>query len=70
MTSKLTGNSLYSASLLNKHSHRNITYHDDSSVNTKINSRLFTNLDQINDGLYEVKSLKQQIRNDLPIQID
>jgi len=30
MTSKFTGNSLYSASLLNKHSHRNITYHDDS----------------------------------------
>ena len=69
MTSKLTGNSLYSASLLNKHSHRDTSYHDDTTVNDIINSPYFTHLDIIEEGLYEVKCLKKRIKNDLPIQI-
>ena len=69
MTSKLTGNSLYSASLLNKNSHRDITYHNDTTVNNVINSPHFTHLDVIEENLYEVKCRKKQIKNNLPIQI-
>ena len=69
MTSKLTGNSLYNASLLNKHSHRDTSYHDHTTVNDIINSPYFTHLDIIEEGLYEVKCLKKRIKNDLPIQI-
>jgi len=32
LTQKLIGNSLYSATLLNKDKHRNLTYHDDNNV--------------------------------------
>ena len=38
LTNKLTGNSLYSASLLNKEKHGNITYHSEDTVNKAINN--------------------------------
>ena len=69
LTNKLTGNSLYSASLLNKEKHRNITYHSNETVNDIINEPYFVHLDQILPDLYEVKSLKHTIKHDLPIQI-
>ena len=47
LTNKLTGNSLYSASLLNKEKHRNITYHSGETVNKAINNPPFIHLDQI-----------------------
>ena len=47
LTNKLTGNSLYSASLLNKEKHRNITYHSGETVNKAINNPCFIHLDQI-----------------------
>ena len=69
LTNKLTGNSLYSASLLNKKKHRNITYHSEETVNKAINDPRFIHLDEIKKDIYEVKSLKNKIVNDLPIQI-
>ena len=44
---KLTENSLYSASLLNKEKHRNITYHSEKPFNKSINNPRFINLDKI-----------------------
>ena len=69
MTSKLIGNSLYSASLLNKHAHHEVMYHDDSTINDVINSPYFNHLDVISENFYEVKCLKKHVLNDLPIQI-
>ena len=67
LTNKLTGNSLYSASLLNKEQHRNITYQSEETVNKVINNPCFIDLDKIKKNIYEVKSLKNKIINDLPI---
>ena len=47
LTNKLTGNSLYSASLLNKANHRNITYHSEKTVNLVIHDSHFIHLDEI-----------------------
>ena len=69
LTNKLTGNYLYSASLLNKEKHRNITYHSWDTDNKAINNPRFIHLDQIKKDIYKVKSLKNKIVNDLPIQI-
>ena len=69
LTNKLTGNFLYSASLLNKEKHRNITYHSKDTINKIINDPHFVHLDEIISYVYEVKSLKQSICHDLPIQI-
>ena len=54
MTSKLIGNSLYSATLLNKEKQRNIKYCDNSTVNKAINNPRFVNLDVVAPGVYEV----------------
>ena len=67
LTNKLTA--IYSASLLNKEKHRNITYHSEETVNKTINDPHFIHLDEIKIDIYEVKSLKSKILNDLPIQI-
>ena len=69
LTNKLTGNSLYSASLLNKAKRQNITYHSEKTVNRMINDSHFVHLDEIVSDLYEVKSLKHKILHDLPVQI-
>ena len=69
MTSKLCGNSLYSASLLNRSKHRAVTYHTDSNINEAINNPRFSHLEQLKPGLYEVKGLKKQIKHDLPVQL-
>ena len=69
LTNKLTGNSLYSASLLKKDKHRNITYHGKDTINKSINDPHFVHLDEIVSDVYEAKSLKRNIRHDLPIQI-
>ena len=57
LTNKLTGNSLYLASLLNKEKHRNITYHSKDTINKTINDPHFIHLDEIVSDVYEVKSL-------------
>ena len=55
MTSKLCGNSLYSATLLNQSKHRAVTYHTDSNINEAINNPRFSYLEQLITGLYEVE---------------
>ena len=70
MTSKLCGNSLYSATLLNRSKHRAVTYHTDSNINEAINNPRFSHLEQLKPGLYEAKSLKKQIKHDLPLQLE
>ena len=51
LTNKLTENSLYSASLLNKEKHRNITHHLKNTINKTINDPHFVHLDEIvSDG--------------------
>ena len=47
LANKLTGNSLYTASLLNKEKHRNITYHSGDTVNKAINNPRFIQLKKI-----------------------
>ena len=56
LTNKLTRNSLYSASLLNKEKHRNIAYHLEETVNKTINDPRFIHLDEIKKDIYEVKA--------------
>ena len=55
LTNKLTGNSLYSISLLNKEKHRNITHHSEETVNKTINDPRFIHLDKIKKEVYKVK---------------
>ena len=45
LTAKLQGNTLYSATLINKDKHRLISYCDDSTVNEEINNPRFVNLE-------------------------
>ena len=68
-TWKLIGNSGYSSVLLRKDRYKNISYHDQSTVDKAINSPRFVNLDLVDNDLYEVKSLKKHIIFDLLIQI-
>ena len=69
MTSKLCDNSLYFATFLNQSKHRAVTYHTDFNINEAINNSRFSYLEQLKLGLYEVKSLKKQIKHDLPVQL-
>ena len=69
LTNKLMSNSLYSASLINKSKHRNITYNSEKTVNRVINEPHFVPVDEIASDLYKVKILKHKIRDDLPVQI-
>ena len=69
MTSKLCGNSLYSATLLSRSKHRAVAYHTDSNINEAINIPRLWHLEQLKPGLYEVKSMKTQIKRDLPVQL-
>ena len=69
LMAKLTGNSLYSTTLINKDKHRVITYCNDSTVNEKVNDPRFLNLEVVSPGIYEIKMLKKKVINNLPIQI-
>ena len=53
MMSKLCGNSLYSATLLNQSKHCAVTYHTDSNINKAINNPRFSHLEQLKPGLYK-----------------
>ena len=67
LMAKLQGNSLYLATLINKDKHRIITHCDDSTVNEEVNDPRFVNLEVVSPGIYEIKSLKKKVINDLPI---
>ena len=53
------------ATLWNKMTHRFTTYHLEKTINQGINDRHFVHLDEIAAELYDVKSLKKKIRQDL-----
>ena len=69
LTQKLTGNSLYSATLLNEEKHRDLTYHTDQAISKAINQPNFASLNPISTALYEVQSLKKKISHNLPIYV-
>ena len=69
LTRKLTGNSLYSATLFHKEKHRNLTYHTDQTISKAINQPDFASLNPISTALYEVQSLKKKISHNLPIYV-
>ena len=70
LMTKLQCNSLYSATLINKDKHRLISYCDNSTVNEEVNDPKFVILEVVSAGIYEIKTLKKKVINDLPIQID
>ena len=65
----VTGNLLYSSSLLNKSSYRSITYVHQENINKAINTNFFTHLDPISSEIYEVKSLKKHIIQNLLVHL-
>ena len=69
LTKKLLGNNFYSSPFLRKELHRNVTYHQNDTINQAINNSIFPKWNQISENLYEVKSLKQQIAQNLPCQV-
>ena len=60
-TNELTGNSLYSVSLLSKNKHKHITYHSEDTIKKSIKNSHSIHLDEIKKDIYEVKSLKYKI---------
>ena len=68
-TWKLIGSSGYSTALLRKDKFRNISYHDQFTVDKAVNFPRFVNLDVVNSKLYETKSPKKHITLNLPIQM-
>lgn len=50
--------------------HQKVEYEeDDSKVMCAINSFFFRDLEELPEGVYEIKSAKKRVKLDLPIQI-
>ena len=61
--------SLWATPVTDKYKHRVVSYCNDETVNDAINSKRFTQLNVLSKDLYEVKSFKETVRLDLPLQI-
>ena len=69
-TAKTVGNAGYGRFIMDVSRHENINYEqDESKVCRAINSLFFRHLEEINDGVYEVKSTKKKLKMNLPVQI-
>ena len=68
-TSKLTGNSGYGKTIINKERHRQVEYCDDDEVPELVKSPFFRQLNTIDQNTYEVESSKKKIKMDLPLQV-
>ena len=69
-TAKTVGNAGYGRFLMDSSRHLDIKYEEDESkVCRAINSLFFRDLEEIDDGVYELKSAKKRIKMNLPIQI-
>ena len=68
-TMKLVGNSSYGKAITNKELHRKVDFCDDETVQEKINTQFFRQLNIINDDAFEVESAKEKIKLDLPLQV-
>ena len=70
LTKKLLGYSFHSSSLLRKELHRNVTYPTKTTLLIMLSTiPFFPQMDQISENLYEGKSLKPQIAQNLPCQV-
>ena len=69
-TAKTVGNAGYGRFNMDSSRHLDVRYEEDESkVCRAINSLFFRDLQEINDGVYEVKSSKKKLKMNLPIQI-
>ena len=69
-TAKTVGNAGYGRFLMDVSRHLDIKYEEDvNKVARTINSYWFRDLEEIHDGVYELKSAKKRIKMNLPIQI-
>jgi len=69
-SSKLMGNSSYGKKISGKCKHRVVSYCNDETVNDAINNKRFTQLNLLSNDLYKVKSFKETVKLDLPLQIE
>jgi len=69
-TAKTVGNAGYGRFIMDSSRHLDIKYEEDHvKVARTINSYWFRDLEEIDDGVYELKSSKKRIKMNLPIQI-
>ena len=69
-TAKTVGNAGYGRFIMDVSRHENINYEEDESkVCRAINSLFFRDLQEISEGVYELKSSKKKLKMNLPIQI-
>ena len=69
-TAKTVGNAGYGRFIMDSSRHLDIKYEEDHvKVARTINSYWFRDLEEIDDGVYELKSVKKRIKMNLPIQI-
>ena len=69
-TAKTVGNAGYGRFIMDSSRHLDIKYEEDHvKVARTINSYWFRDLEEINDGVYEIKSAKKRIKMNLPVQI-
>ena len=66
-TMKLLANSSYGYQIMDRGRHTVTKYLTDEKTHTAINSKLFKNLDHVNNSLYEVELAKAQIEHKEPI---
>ena len=69
-TAKTVGNAGYGRFIMDVSRHENINYEEDESkVCRAINSLFFRDLQEISEGVYELKSSKKKLKMNLPIQV-
>jgi len=69
-TAKTVGNAGYGRFIMDVSRHENINYEEDESkVCRAINSLFFRDLQEVDEGVYELKSSKKKLKMNLPIQI-
>ena len=69
-TAKTVGNAGYGRFVMDVTRHENINYEqDESKVCRAINSLFFRDLQEVEEGVYELKSSKKKLKMNLPIQI-
>lgn len=69
-TAKLVGNAGFGRFIMDATRHQQVKYEkDEAKVARAINSMFFRDLEELSDGVFELKSAKRRIKMDLPIQI-
>ena len=66
---KLIGNSGYGKTITNIENHRCVKYFNKEEVSKVLNDPLFSNLEVINDDMYEVETFKKSLHFSLPFKI-